>query len=209
MVRTGAIASILFSLLNPFEIVNGFLEGSNNGMRFSMVAQVSAQTSKPRKSLEVMVGGNSYSIEKTSSDNFEVHDGLGFVRDEDITHKVIFSKLVHDEYMPLLANLKGEVQPLALTASGMPLGVVPDQIYGETAFKLEVGDTIVIYTDGVSEAMNPDNEIYGRERLTAYLGGEPKELEELVQGVIGDVERFCDGRPQRDDVCLVCLRRTE
>jgi len=122
------------------------------------------------------------------------------------THDVVVANAGH--MAPLLRRADGEVEQLALQNSGMPLGVVPDETYGETALKVELGDTIVVYTDGVTEAMNPENEIYGRERLMEYLSGGPAQAQDLVNGVIADVEKFCAGRPQRDDVCLVCMHRT-
>jgi serine phosphatase RsbU (regulator of sigma subunit) len=110
---------------------------------------------------------------------------------------------------PLWCNSRGEVQPIVLKQSGMPLGVVPDETYGETTLPLEPGDTIVVYTDGVTEAMNLGNDIYGREQLMACMQRNSDTLETLVKGIVADVEEFCGGRPQRDDVCLVCLRRSK
>lgn len=120
-------------------------------------------------------------------------------------HELTLSNAGH---MAPIRRTSSGVKPMVLQQSGMPLGVVPDETYGETTVELEVDDAIVVFTDGVTEAMNPSNEIYGRERLIAYIEQGPQALEELVKGVIADVETFCDGRPQRDDVCLVCLRRT-
>ena len=70
-------------------------------------------------------------------------------------------------------------------------------------------DAIVLYTDGISEGMNHANEIYGTERLASYVATGPHDMKSLVTGILEDVEKFCDGRPQRDDMCLVAFQRTK
>ena len=57
--------------------------------------------------------------------------------------------------------------------------------------------------------MNDSNEIYGTERLASYVATGPQNMKSLVTGIIEDVELFCDGRPQRDDMCLVAFQRTK
>jgi sigma-B regulation protein RsbU (phosphoserine phosphatase) len=73
--------------------------------------------------------------------------------------------------------------------------------------KLEPGETLTFYTDGITESMNANNKIYGRDRLCRLLSRMPADAEQTVHGIINDVESFCAGRSQRDDVCLVCLVR--
>lgn len=110
---------------------------------------------------------------------------------------------------PLLRDAKKKVKPVAQQQSGMPLGVVPTQEYGESVVDLKPGDTLLIYTDGVTEAMNPIREIYGRERLIKFLGKSPVSLDKMVNALVADVEEFCHEQAQRDDICLVALRRQE
>ena len=108
---------------------------------------------------------------------------------------------------PVLRNAKGNVESLARAESGMPLGIAPTQEFNEFRIKLQPGDHCVFYTDGITEAMNPDNEIYGRKRLYDYIAGGPVGVDQLVKGIVADVEKFCRGRTQRDDMCVVALRR--
>ncbi len=108
---------------------------------------------------------------------------------------------------PLLRNLAGEVSKVAPDESGLPLGVKPDVNYKQAEVQLALGDTLVLFTDGVTEAMNSRNEMYGNKRLVAFLEQAPQDVESLGEALVEDVEKFCEGRPQRDDVCLICFRR--
>ena len=63
-----------------------------------------------------------------------------------------------------------------------------------------------MFTDGVTEAMNGDNEIYGTERLQDSLSRAPAELDTMIQAIVGDVEIHCANRDQSDDMCLTAFR---
>jgi serine phosphatase RsbU (regulator of sigma subunit) len=121
------------------------------------------------------------------------------------SHQITIANAGH--LPPLLRHRNGNIQTVGLAESGMPLGVIPDQTFRETEIRLEPGELLTLYTDGITEAMNPYNEIYGRARLGDFLSKGPADVDELVPGIVADVEKFCDGRPQRDDLCLVCLQR--
>lgn len=72
--------------------------------------------------------------------------------------------------------------------------------------RLDVGDKIFQYTDGVTEATNANNELYGMERLTDILG-ENSALSptELLPKVKEDIDRFVGEAPQFDDITMLCL----
>ncbi|MCA9068322.1 MAG: serine/threonine-protein phosphatase, partial [Planctomycetaceae bacterium] len=108
---------------------------------------------------------------------------------------------------PLLRHINGVVEPVAKDVGGLPLGVLPDQTFEEAVVPLKPGDTFVSFTDGITEAMNAANELYTVRSLSRYLSTGPKTPEDLVKGLIQDVEQFCDSRAQSDDMCLVCLQR--
>ena len=88
----------------------------------------------------------------------------------------------------------------------MPLGIVPEQEFGQQTHQLCGGDTWLMFTDGVTEAMNEDSEIYGTGRLKDSLARAPKELEPLIQAIVDDVENHCGDRDQSDDMCLTGFR---
>ncbi len=124
------------------------------------------------------------------------------------THELTIANAGH--MPPLMRHANGEVEPLAKGVGGLPLGVLPDQTFEETVIPIRPGDTFVAFTDGITEAMNQNNDLYDTKpnrRLSKYLSTGPQNPEELVKGLIQDVETFCEGRAQSDDTCLVCFRR--
>ncbi len=110
---------------------------------------------------------------------------------------------------PLLRRDNQTVEIIAQDKSGLPLGILPDEQFEETTLSLNLGDTIVIYTDGITETMNAANEIYGRQRLIDYLKESPLPVEELVNGIVSAVEDYSVDRIHRDDICVVGLRRVK
>ena len=108
---------------------------------------------------------------------------------------------------PLLRSRGAKVSTIGADASGLPLGVTRDYVYQEHVQQLEPGDTVLMFTDGVNEAMNPENEIYGMTRLNKLFRSARGTVEKFGQQLVADVEQFGEGRPQRDDICLVCFRR--
>jgi phosphoserine phosphatase RsbU/P len=108
---------------------------------------------------------------------------------------------------PLLRDGRKKVHMVGRKESGLPLGVLADQEFEEIRLTLSPGDAVVMFTDGITEAMNDKNEIYSRRRLSRFIGHGPEDVAELVEGIVEDVETFSKGRTQRDDMCLVALRR--
>ena len=91
--------------------------------------------------------------------------------------------------------------------SGMPLGIMADQTYGSLTIPLAPNDTIVFYTDGITEAMNPQSLLFTKERARKAISDGPQSVTQLVPALVASVELFCDGEPQRDDICVTALRR--
>ncbi len=110
---------------------------------------------------------------------------------------------------PMRRSKNGEVQQIGLKQSGMPLGIIPDQEFQQSYFVLQPGDTWLLYTDGISEAMRADNQIYGTKRLQDFLAQGPADVAELGKAIVADVEAFAKGKAQSDDMCLVCFQRSE
>ena len=108
---------------------------------------------------------------------------------------------------PLVRTRRSAIRPLGTEVSGLPLGIQPETRYGQVQTKIEPGDSVVLATDGVTEAMNPANEIYGTPRLTAFLKKAPPQAAPLGESIVADVEAFCAGLAQRDDICLICFHR--
>jgi serine phosphatase RsbU (regulator of sigma subunit) len=107
---------------------------------------------------------------------------------------------------PLLLRAGGAVEELP--ASGLPLGVLPGISYTESRVELDSGDLLAIYSDGLSEAADGEEEEYGPERLAALLPGlAALSLEQAGAAILADVDRFTGNRRLQDDLSLVLLRR--
>ncbi len=108
---------------------------------------------------------------------------------------------------PLLVNGKtGEHRWLPCKPS-FPLGIVEETSFCDERIRLAPGDTIVLYSDGVSDAHGPDNELYGEERMEqalVRLGDKP--LHDMIDGLYNDTVKHMAGREAIDDMTLVGLR---
>jgi len=101
----------------------------------------------------------------------------------------------------------GRPPRLACLSSGRPAGLMAfNPIEGET-FPLEPGDTFVLFSDGVSEAMNAAEDFYGEERLLATLSaGADVSAADTVMRVLTDVRAFVAGAKQSDDIAVLAAR---
>lgn len=110
---------------------------------------------------------------------------------------------------PLLRRGPGAVEPLADAESRLPLGIDRDVEYAECVQLLAPGESIVLYTDGITEAMNAKDELYGSKRLLSLLGCDVDSARLLGRRLLDEVKRFVGARPQSDDMCLTCFGRVK
>ncbi len=94
-----------------------------------------------------------------------------------------------------------------LPATGIPIGLMPDRPAASARLTLAPGDTLVLYTDGVTEAMNPADEEFGYERLDKALASSgTRSTSDILSDVFAAVDRFADGAEQADDITALALR---
>jgi serine phosphatase RsbU (regulator of sigma subunit) len=119
--------------------------------------------------------------------------------------------LVNAGHMEPLLRRRGskEVLPLGTEEAGLPLAVAPEVPLRPTTVPLQSGDRVVLFTDGVTEAMNPKGDLYGMKRLEETILAAPDDVEGLGSAILADVRHFAAGRAQNDDITLVCFGRTE
>jgi phosphoserine phosphatase RsbU/P len=110
---------------------------------------------------------------------------------------------------PLLRKRDGTVEEFGEEEAALPLGVAPGCEYQSYTRVLEPGDVITMFTDGFSEAMNPQRELYGLERLRREISMPTVSVVDFGQRILDDVRKFVAGFPQSDDMCLVCFGRME
>ncbi len=108
---------------------------------------------------------------------------------------------------PLRRSPTGKVDSIGVAESGMPLGIMADQKFQQTKYDLNPGESWLVFTDGVTEAMRSPKEIYGNKRLIELVSKQSGNIASLVKAVVEDVEAFVEGRPQSDDICLVGFQR--
>ncbi|MCB1192866.1 MAG: cache domain-containing protein [Leptospiraceae bacterium] len=93
-----------------------------------------------------------------------------------------------------------------LDTVGFMIGILEESNYETLSVKLEPGDKILLLTDGIPEARNRQKEFYEYDRLieytTRYMHLNPKEF---VDGLIADVDSFCEGNPANDDRAVLCI----
>ncbi|MCH9650048.1 MAG: PP2C family protein-serine/threonine phosphatase [Deltaproteobacteria bacterium] len=100
---------------------------------------------------------------------------------------------------------------VSLRPKGLPLGAVASGLFGSSlgqeSVRLEPGDALFVYSDGLTEAMNSQQQEYGEDRLTAIVAStDGLSASEARDKVLADVDTFIGGAPQHDDMTLVVLR---
>jgi phosphoserine phosphatase RsbU/P len=107
---------------------------------------------------------------------------------------------------PILIRRNGSADE-AFTEGSFPVGLVPEAEYCTARVKLEPGDTLVLFSDGVTEAMDPQEDLFGMPRLVKLLTGHNETpLDELQKVVLEAVENFARGTSQADDLTLLLVR---
>ncbi len=103
---------------------------------------------------------------------------------------------------PLLVRADGKVE--GMNAGGVPVGMLEDSVYPAEERRLERGDRIVVYSDGITEARNGAGEFFGVERLRSIVragGG----CQEMHTAILDAVEEFTGSAPQNDDISLAVV----
>lgn len=88
-------------------------------------------------------------------------------------------------------------------SKGMAIGFFEDEVYEERVVELKEGDTVFLYTDGVSEAVSRDRKFFGTDRLEQLL--EQKNQEQCVASVLEGVRDFAQDAPQSDDITMLAF----
>jgi len=116
-----------------------------------------------------------------------------------------YSSAGHDP--PLLIKSDGAVTELPHT-KGVALGIAPDVEYTQESVTLAPGDTVVLFTDGITEAMNADNQQFGLDRLIELFKNQPPESAAAANAAVFEcVRAFAGDAPQSDDITCLALRR--
>jgi sigma-B regulation protein RsbU (phosphoserine phosphatase) len=119
-------------------------------------------------------------------------------------HQIHYSNAGHDN--PYLSS--SHVATRRLKIGGIPLGMLPDFTYEQESVPLEDDSILVAYSDGVTEAMNAQEEMFGEERIAAVIDQHKQApASEIIDHLVSAVKTFAAGHPQSDDITVVVMRR--
>jgi sigma-B regulation protein RsbU (phosphoserine phosphatase) len=108
---------------------------------------------------------------------------------------------------PYIVAADGVVRQLPIGNCGTIVGLIEDANYETALCRIAPGESLVLYTDGVTEAMNRAEEFFGEDRLEQFLAARPgADAGRLVSELHAAVEEFAAGTPQSDDITVVALR---
>ena len=107
---------------------------------------------------------------------------------------------------PIVCRKNGDCEYLT-DKSGLVVAVLEEEVYKEHEIKLEKGDALLLYTDGVTEATDANNELYGEERLMEYAKRSTSlDAEDALNGLLEDVNKFVKDAPQFDDITILTMK---
>jgi len=154
-----------------------------------------------RSPLEIMNRVNAQLAKENQASLF-VTMILGIV--DTATGRMVYGQGGHNP--PILVPTQGK--PIYEPAGGMPLGVFEDAKFGERELQLKPGETLLVYTDGVTEAMNQAKDLFGEDRLeNAVTGVASLSPEKIAERVIEQVEGFVLEAERSDDITLLAIQR--
>jgi sigma-B regulation protein RsbU (phosphoserine phosphatase) len=167
----------------------------------SLHAAVHAQAASHNSLAATISAVNNYLADNTPANRFVT---LFYAELDPQTGGLSFINAGHNP--PLIVHAAGTTENLA--AGGLPLGIRPDADYREGRTQLQHSDVLVIYSDGVSEAVSPQGEEFGTQRLYDVVS---RNLEASAAGIRDRIEaaltKWAQGTPAADDITLVIVKR--
>ncbi|MCK9554587.1 SpoIIE family protein phosphatase [bacterium] len=119
----------------------------------------------------------------------------------DYKEKVItFANAGHHPFV--IRGADGEIREL-LCRTGLPAGIMPGVKYEQSVAKINGGETIIGYTDGITEARNAKGEEFGEEKLKVLIEHKKLDAGEIIQYILDEVKTFSRDVPQHDDLTLI------
>jgi serine phosphatase RsbU (regulator of sigma subunit) len=201
-----------------------FIEMDGNGAGDKLAIVIGDVSGKAVSGALVMAASRSiFRVLAESHTSVEKVMSIGNVRLNSDVKKGMFVALLYSILDPrqkmLTLSNAGQTQPIICSSGSsaplyidtegdrFPLGIVKDCDYQETKVPLKRGDTLVFYTDGVVEAMNDKQELYGFERFLTSIGdGRLLDANTLLKKLMDDVSHYVGGVEQHDDLTIVVVK---
>ena len=122
---------------------------------------------------------------------------------EDHLRRLVYVNAGHNP--PLVFRAEGGIEKLE--TGGLIVGMLPDAVYKKDQINLQQGDVLLIYSDGLTEAMNSQEEEFGEERVLKIIcNNRSLPVEELRDLILSEANAFVGDAPQHDDLTLVLAR---
>ena len=116
--------------------------------------------------------------------------------------RLLLASAGHDPPIRVGSGLASTIE----VESSAPLGLYPDTVYSHAEAQLAPHEAVVLYTDGVTEALDPDGALYGEPRLRDTLARCDGHPASTIAAIVADLENFTRDAPQADDMTLLVLR---
>jgi len=119
-------------------------------------------------------------------------------------HQIHYSNAGQDN--PYLCSAESGIT--RLKTGGIPLGMLPDFVFEQESVPLEEDCILIVYSDGVTEAMNAEEDMFGDDRIAAVLDlHKHAPASEIIDRLVAAVKNHAAGHPQSDDITVVVVRR--
>lgn len=171
----------------------------------SLQASLRAQALHPHSDLSTLIGDVNRLVHESSPDHFFA--SLFYAEYEPATRILKYVNAGHDHPV-VVRPLKGSCEVYELKSGGIPVGISAESEFPCTTFQLEIGDVLVAYTDGITEAENADGELWGQQKLENLLRScscVDATPERIIECILDEVSAFANGQRQRDDVTLIVM----
>ncbi len=123
------------------------------------------------------------------------------------THSHEMRLVIAGHMSPMVRKPDGTIEEFDEEAVGIPVGVLEDYPFDVLSRTIEPGETVLFYTDGVSEAMNPKGDLYGDKRVREFLRKSHGTPAEIGKALLADVRTHAQGRSQNDDITIMVFGR--
>ncbi len=148
--------------------------------------------------------------------NRQFEEGIGAGLDLYITFLLLYLDIEHHHLSvvnaghpcPLIRRRDGRIEEFGKSSSGLPLAILTDYKYETAETRIEPGETVILYTDGVSDAMNAAGDRIGEPGIRRLLQSAPKGASAAGETIVKAVGHHVLDHPQFDDITLLCLART-
>lgn len=170
----------------------------------SLQASLKFRALQPHLKLSTLIGDVNGLVYESSPTN--IFATLFYAEYEPATRLMNYVNAGHNPPLVIRPN-NGSSEIFPLPSTGVPLGISADSQFASATFQFEIDDVLVAYTDGITEAENPQHELWEEQSLEAVLKScGRKSPKEVLNAILERVSSFTNGQPQRDDQTLLVMR---